>query len=137
MAAAPRDSRKTKPEKSRTEIRKRGPAAAPTARKRCNNLDGKRWLQNSISVWSDIKKTPEEARLGHPALFPQMLVERLIETFLPESGRVILDPFAGSGSTLVARSWKTHRSRKKREIGTRHDASSSPHSSGWASRWAR
>ena len=102
MAAAPRDSRKTKPEKSRTEIRKRGPAAAPTARKRCNNLDGKRWLQNSISVWSDIKKTPEEARLGHPALFPQMLVERLIETFLPESGRVILDPFAGSGSTLVA-----------------------------------
>ena len=70
-------------------------------RRKCNQLDGRRWLQNSISVWSDIRKTPEEARLGHPALFPQMLVERLIETFLPPTGDLVLDPFAGSGSTLV------------------------------------
>ena len=35
-------------------------------------------------------------------MFPQMLVERLIETFLPPEGRVVLDPFAGSGSTVVA-----------------------------------
>jgi DNA modification methylase len=68
----------------------------------CNELGGKRWLQNSISVWSDIRKTPEEARLKHPAMFPGMLVERLIETFLrPEADR-ILDPFCGSGSTIVA-----------------------------------
>ncbi len=67
-----------------------------------NGLDGRRWLQNSISVWSDIRKSAEEARLGHPAMFPAMLVERLIETFLPTSGEVVLDPFAGSGSTLVA-----------------------------------
>ncbi len=78
------------------------PAAKRRTAKHCNQLDGKRWLQNSISVWSDIRKTAEEARLGHPALFPQMLVERLIETFLPIEGRVILDPFAGSGSTIVA-----------------------------------
>ena len=70
-------------------------------RRKCNELDGRRWLQNSISVWSDIRKTPEESRLGHPALFPQMLVERLIETFLPPAGDLVLDPFAGSGSTLV------------------------------------
>lgn len=67
----------------------------------CNELGGKRWIQNSISVWSDIRKTPEEARLKHPAMFPGMLVERLIETFLrPEANR-ILDPFCGSGSTIV------------------------------------
>jgi DNA modification methylase len=71
-------------------------------RRRCNELDGRRWLQNSISVWSDIRKTPEEARLGHPAMFPQMLDERLIETFLPPAGELVLDPFAGSGSTLLA-----------------------------------
>lgn len=69
--------------------------------RRCNLLDGKRWLQNSISVWSDVRKTPEEQRLGHPALFPQQLVTRLIETFVAGEGAVILDPFAGSGSTVV------------------------------------
>ncbi len=66
-----------------------------------NALDGKRWIQNSISVWSDVRKSTEEVRLKHPAIFPEMLVERLIETFLPREGNVILDPFTGSGSTIV------------------------------------
>jgi len=71
-------------------------------RRHCNQLDGKRWIQNSISVWSDIRKSIEETRLKHPAMFPSMLAERLIETFLPLDGEVVLDPFAGSGSTLIA-----------------------------------
>ena len=71
-------------------------------RRHCNDLDGKHWLQNSISVWSDIRKTTEETRLKHPAMFPQMLAERLIETFLAPEGTRVLDPFAGSGSTLLA-----------------------------------
>ena len=37
-----------------------------TARKRCNCLDGKRWLRNSISVWSDIAKSAYEKKLKHP-----------------------------------------------------------------------
>ncbi len=70
---------------------------------RCNDLDGKRWLQNSISVWSDLRKTAEEQRLKHPAQFPITLAERLIESFLPAAGEYcVLDPFCGSGSTLVA-----------------------------------
>lgn len=67
----------------------------------CNELDGKQWIQNSISVWSDIRKTTEETRLKHPAMFPGMLVERLVETFLRPEGELILDPFSGSGSTIV------------------------------------
>jgi DNA modification methylase len=67
----------------------------------CNELDGKRWIQNSISVWSDVRKTAEENRLKHPAMFPAMLVERLVETFLRPEGETILDPFSGSGSTIV------------------------------------
>jgi DNA modification methylase len=67
----------------------------------CNELDGKRWIQNSISVWSDIRKTAEENRLKHPAMFPGMLVERLVATFLRPEGETILDPFSGSGSTIV------------------------------------
>jgi DNA modification methylase len=72
-----------------------------TAR-RANSLDGKRWLQNSISVWSDIRKSPEELKLKHPAMFPASLAARLIESFLPEGLHTVLDPFAGTGATLVA-----------------------------------
>jgi DNA modification methylase len=41
-------------------------------------------------------------RLKHPALFPAALAARLIQTFLPDGSQCILDPFAGTGSTLVA-----------------------------------
>ncbi len=71
-------------------------------RRRANDLDGKRWQRYSISIWSDIEKSPEERRLRHPAMFPSMLAERLIECFTRSDERVVLDPFLGSGSTLVA-----------------------------------
>lgn len=70
--------------------------------RRCNNLDGRRWLLNSLSVWSDLRKTADELRLKHPAQFPVALVERLIESLLPAGAHTVLDPFCGSGSTLVA-----------------------------------
>jgi len=69
---------------------------------RANVLDGSDWLRYSISLWNDIRKTPEEIALGHPALFPVMLVERLLQCFIKENDRTVLDPFAGSGSTLLA-----------------------------------
>lgn len=71
-------------------------------RTRANELDGKNWLRNSISVWRDIKKSPEELRLKHPAMFPVQLVQRLIESFTNKDEKVVLDPFMGTGSTLVA-----------------------------------
>ena len=69
---------------------------------RANRLDGKAWTRNSISVWSDLRKTPEEARLKHPAMFPAALAGRLIECFGAPGDEVVLDPFAGLGSTLIA-----------------------------------
>lgn len=68
---------------------------------RMNNLTGKEWLQNSFSIWRDIDKTSEERKLKHPAMFPQQLVERLINIYTKESGEVIMDPFVGSGSTIL------------------------------------
>jgi len=77
------------------------PRIAP--RRRCNDLSGDEWLRYSLSIWSDIRKTPEEMALNHPAMFPTMLCERLMMTLLRRRGKHrILDPFMGSGSTLVA-----------------------------------
>lgn len=69
--------------------------------KRANDLEGAAWTRSSISVWSDIRKTAEEAALKHPAMFPAQLVQRVIECFTRATDRAILDPFSGSGSTLL------------------------------------
>ena len=74
----------------------------PRSGKRANELDGRTWERNSISVWSDIRKTPEEVKLRHPALFPLELVVRLIQCFTNRYDKIILDPFAGVGSTPIA-----------------------------------
>ena len=70
--------------------------------KKANELDGKTWLKYSISVWNNLRKSAEEVRLEHPAMFPSDLAQRLIECFTNEEGRLIFDPFVGVGSTLVA-----------------------------------
>jgi len=69
---------------------------------RINKLNGKKWLQYSFSIWKDIQKNKEEWALRHPAMFPVMLAQRLIEIFTNSKNQVVLDPFMGSGSTLIA-----------------------------------
>lgn len=71
-------------------------------KKRANQLDGKKWLKNSISVWADIAKSKEEKALKHPASFPEALVTRLLESFMNKQGQIVLDPFLGIGSALAA-----------------------------------
>lgn len=71
-------------------------------RRRANDLDGRDWTRWSISVWDDIRKSSDELKLGHPAIFPTMLVKRLIQCFTRSDEKTILDPFAGIGSTVVA-----------------------------------
>jgi len=72
------------------------------AKRRANALDGKTWTRYSISIWSDVRKTPEEARLGHPAMFPLALATRLIEIFTNGQDEVVFDPFVGVGTTVLA-----------------------------------
>ena len=72
------------------------------SKRKANDLDGRTWEKFSISIWSDIRKTREEQRLKHPAMFPIELVTRLIQCFTTTDDRVILDPFAGVGSTAIA-----------------------------------
>ena len=84
------------PHEGRNHRKKNAPS--PTA----NELDGKTWLQNSISIWSDISKTPQESALNHPAIFPTKLAARLIACYTRSDQSVILDPFCGIGSTVIA-----------------------------------
>jgi len=67
-----------------------------------NNLTGKEWLQESFTIWSDIRKTSEERATKHPALFPAELPRKLINIYTKDPGELILDPFMGIGSTLIA-----------------------------------
>ncbi|MCR6693113.1 MAG: site-specific DNA-methyltransferase, partial [archaeon YNP-LCB-003-016] len=69
-------------------------------RERLNELDGKTWEKYSISIW-DIVKSREESKLNHPAMFPVELCRRLIKIYT-KKGDVVLDPFMGSGSTIIA-----------------------------------
>jgi len=69
--------------------------------RRANELDGATWTRFSISIWSDIRKSAEEIALKHPAMFPAALAGRLIECFTTQ-GMVVLDPFVGVGSTVIA-----------------------------------
>lgn len=68
---------------------------------RLNDLDGKTWLQYSFSIWRDVKKSAIDINGGHPASFPVELPTRLIRMFT-HKGDTVLDPFMGSGSTMVA-----------------------------------
>ena len=51
------------------------------------------------SVWTDVRGA--STRAGHPAPYPAEVAERLIRMF-SFAGDTVLDPFAGSCSTLVA-----------------------------------
>lgn len=53
------------------------------------------------NVW---RITREPGRPEHPHMKPAALMTRLVDYYSPERGGVVLDPFAGSGSTLVAAS---------------------------------
>jgi len=69
-------------------------------KRKANNLDGSQWLKNSFSIWRNIGK--DSNNKSHPAPFPIALATKVIESYASDKNGVVLDPFAGSGSTLLA-----------------------------------
>ena len=67
-----------------------------------NCMTAKEWLKSQLGVWQfyyekrDIRKKDI-----HPATFPISLAKKVVELFTHE-GELVLDPFVGSGTTLVA-----------------------------------
>jgi site-specific DNA-methyltransferase (adenine-specific) len=52
-----------------------------------------------VSFWADVRGSSTKG--GHPAPFPIEIAERLIRMF-SFAGDVVLDPFVGSGTTMIA-----------------------------------
>lgn len=79
--------------------RRLGSALRP--RKRLNDLSGTEWIRFTKSwfVANPPRRTPSER--SHPAKFPEELCEGFVR-FFTCPGMWVLDPFAGTGSTLVA-----------------------------------
>jgi DNA modification methylase len=68
---------------------------------RLNELSGTEWIKFT-KTWFIHRPAPREnAKLLHPAAFPESLVKEFIE-FFTKKGELILDPFLGTGSTLIA-----------------------------------
>ena len=66
-----------------------------------NTLRTDEFMESTLDVW---QLPPESARrVNHPAPFPVALPERLINLYTYEND-LVLDPFLGSGTTLVAAS---------------------------------
>ena len=67
-----------------------------------NCLTAKEWLKNQIALWEFYYEDRDiRDRDIHPAVFPIALPKKCIELFT-HKGELVLDPFVGVGTTLVA-----------------------------------
>ena len=66
-----------------------------------NNLSNKEWLKFQKSWFIHNPPPRKKGVLVHPAKFPETMAQEFIEFFTRE-GETVLDPMAGTGSTLVA-----------------------------------
>jgi site-specific DNA-methyltransferase (adenine-specific) len=74
----------------------RSPSTVQKALSMLTKDEMKGWLK---TAWTDVKG--ESTRRGHPAPYPVELAERLIRLF-SFAGDTVLDPFAGTGTTVLA-----------------------------------
>ena len=77
------------------------PGKRKSGRKHLNNLNAKEWIKFTKSWFILSGKADREKTAAHPATFPVELPTEFIEFFTRRSESV-LDPFAGTGTTLVA-----------------------------------
>jgi len=67
-----------------------------------NCMTAKEWLKSQLGVWQfNYEARDIRDKSAHPATFPISLAKKVIELFT-HKGELVLDPFVGSGTTLVA-----------------------------------
>ena len=84
-----------------TETVHRGTSTLEPRRNKLNELSGREWIKFTKS-WFVHRPEPRGSRkIRHPASFPESLVRDFI-SFFTKKGEVVVDPFVGTGSTLIA-----------------------------------
>jgi len=67
-----------------------------------NCMTPKEWIKNQLGVWQfNYESRDIRDKNLHPATFPISLAKKVIELFT-HKGELVLDPFVGSGTTLIA-----------------------------------
>src|SRR2546426_1008490 len=66
-----------------------------------NELSGTDWIKFTKSWFVHRPEPRGDQKIRHPASFPESLVREFI-LFFTKRGQLVIDPFLGTGSTLVA-----------------------------------
>jgi DNA modification methylase len=67
-----------------------------------NCMTAKEWIKSQLGVWQfNYEGRDIRDRNLHPATFPISLAKKIIELFT-HTGELVIDPFVGSGTTLLA-----------------------------------
>ena len=70
-------------------------------RNKLNDLTGKEWLKLTKSFWISEKCKEDKIALNHPAPFMIKDIRKLVRLYT-KKGMKVLDPFLGSGTSIVA-----------------------------------
>src|SRR5438093_10095994 len=75
-------------------------SAQATRRNKLNELSGRDWIKFTKSWFVHRPEPRGDQKIRHPASFPESLVREFI-LFFTKSGEIVIDPFLGTGSSLV------------------------------------
>ena len=82
-------------------LRRFAPQHDMNMKNKLNNLSNKEWLKFQKSWFIHNPPPRKKGVLVHPAKFPETMAQEFIE-FFTKPGETVLDPMAGTGSTLIA-----------------------------------
>jgi DNA modification methylase len=72
-----------------------------TRRNKLNELSGRDWIKFTKSWFVHRPEPRGDRKIRHPASFPESLVREFV-SFFTKTGDLVVDPFLGTGSTLLA-----------------------------------
>src|SRR5467141_5248017 len=84
-----------------TETVHREASTPGTQRNKLNELSGRDWIKFTKSWFVHRPEPRGDRKIRHPASFPESLVKDFV-SFFTRKGELVVDPFVGTGSTLVA-----------------------------------
>ncbi|MFW9903856.1 MAG: DNA methyltransferase [Candidatus Thorarchaeota archaeon] len=81
--------------------KKRFPVGQRNLKNRLNLLTGREWIKFTKTWFIHRPPSRSNEELLHPAKFPETMIRQFI-TFFTKPSDLVLDPFLGTGSTLIA-----------------------------------